>query len=217
MSPATLTRNCQLGSPLVAALEAAWSAIQQRHPEVPDAVIITGSGTDSRSVRWGHYARGAWRNGGDDELPEIFMSGEGFERGAVPTLGTLIHEAAHAVATVRGVQDVSRQGRYHNRRFKAIAEDMGLSIEKAPGIGWSVTTVPDETAADYAEVVAALDAALTLVRRPSPKGSANGGGSSTLACVCGCQRKVRVSRSTLQLGPITCGVCDEPFRPEATS
>ncbi|MFD1534873.1 hypothetical protein [Pseudonocardia aurantiaca] len=34
------------------------------------------------------------------------------------------HEkAAHALAHVRGIKDTSRQGRWHNARFKALAEE----------------------------------------------------------------------------------------------
>ena len=32
-------------------------------------------------------------------------------------IGIVLHEAAHGVASTRGIKDTSRQGRYHNRRF----------------------------------------------------------------------------------------------------
>ncbi|MGH3116603.1 MAG: hypothetical protein ACRDQ2_05715, partial [Gaiellales bacterium] len=41
---------------LVAALETAWTAIRSRHPEVPAAVVVVGSGTSSRQAKYGHYA-----------------------------------------------------------------------------------------------------------------------------------------------------------------
>jgi len=50
-------------------------------------------------------------------MAELFVGGEGLRRGAREVLATLLHEAAHGVATTRGVKDTSRQGRYHNRRF----------------------------------------------------------------------------------------------------
>jgi hypothetical protein len=35
-----------------------------------------------------------------------------------------VHEAAHGLANTRGVKDTSRQGRYHNKRFRALAEEL---------------------------------------------------------------------------------------------
>ena len=54
------------------------------------------------------------------------ISGEGLRRTAHDVLGTLLHEAAHALAHARGIKDTSRQGRYHNKHFKTLAEELGL-------------------------------------------------------------------------------------------
>ena len=78
-------------------------------------------------------------------LAEVFVGGEGLALGAVDVLGTLLHEATHALAHVRGVQDTSRQGRYHNRRFRDLAEEIGLDVREVPVIGWSDTHVPEAT------------------------------------------------------------------------
>lgn len=51
---------------------------------------------------------------------EVFVGGEGLARGPADVLATLLHEAAHALAHVRGIQDTSRQGRWHNAQFKAL-------------------------------------------------------------------------------------------------
>ena len=60
---------------------------------------------------------------------EVFIAAETLAQHPVKLLETLIHEAAHTVAMTRGVKDVSRQNRYHNRRFRAICEEMGLAWE----------------------------------------------------------------------------------------
>lgn len=46
---------------------------------------------------------------------------------------------AHALAHVRGIKDTSRQGRWHNTKFKALAEELGIEVSKDPRIGWSPT------------------------------------------------------------------------------
>ena len=69
------------------------------------------------------------------------ISGEGLRRTPRDVLGTLLHEAAHALADARGIKDTSRQGRYHNTKFKMLAEELGLTVDHDPTIGWSVTTI----------------------------------------------------------------------------
>jgi len=47
-------------SRLVAALEHAWSAIRRNHPDVPQVVIVVGSGSNPRGkrVNLDHFAAG---------------------------------------------------------------------------------------------------------------------------------------------------------------
>lgn len=56
---------------------------------------------------------------------------------------TLLHEMVHYYNFVCGVQDCSRGGTYHNRRFKASAEAHGLLIAHDDRYGWTVTSPSD--------------------------------------------------------------------------
>ena len=203
-------------SGLVAVLEACWNAIRVRHPELPEVVIVvaSGSGERARRLTLGHFAPDRWEVRGNNRH-EIMISGEGLKRGPVDVLGTLLHEAAHAVAVVRGVQDTSRGGRYHNRRFKAIAEELGLTIGVDRSIGWSLTTVPETTQHVYGDALDRLSDALVLWRREEVRGG--GGGSepsrNLISCQCACSRKIRVAPSMLAVGSITCGLCGGDFEP----
>jgi hypothetical protein len=69
----------------------------------------------------------------------VLVSGEGLQRGPVAVLGTLLHEAAHGLACARCIQDTSRQGRYHNRRYATLARELGLDVAHMQPIGWSAT------------------------------------------------------------------------------
>ena len=130
-------------------------------------------------------------------------------------LGTLLHEAAHGLAQARGVQDTSRQGRYHNRRYATLARELGLDVAHLNPIGWSATSVPELTAARYADMLAELGAALVLWRRAEQARPAGLGRSrNALACSCGCGRRIRVARSVLELAPILCAACTQPFEPD---
>lgn len=40
----------------------------------------------------------------------------------------------------RGAELAERLGRYPNRRYRALAEELGLEVAETPPIGWSGTT-----------------------------------------------------------------------------
>jgi hypothetical protein len=95
------------------------------------------------------------------------------------------HEAAHSVAWRRGITDTSRQGRYHNHRFRTVAEELGLQVERDSAFGWSQTHLRASTVAAYSGVLGELE-------HHVPRAAASGNGSqrgrngiTTLACQCG--------------------------------
>jgi hypothetical protein len=202
-------------SAVVAALEQAWTAIFGHHPDVPQVVVILGAGSEARRglFKWGHFAAARWQVA-DTNRPEVLVSGEGLKRGGRAVLATLLHEAAHGLANTRGVKDTSRQGRWHNRRFAALAGELGLRVEKDAKTGWSQTSLTGQLAARYAEQLTGLDAALGLWRHTERQLGPATGSRNLLACSCECGRKLRVSRTTLEQAPIICGACEERFEPE---
>jgi hypothetical protein len=199
-------------SRLVAALERAWASIRARHPDVPDVVMVVAAGTDHRGLlrKWGHFAAGRWQAAGHQRA-EVLIGGEGLARPLVEVLGTLLHEAAHGLAHTRGIADTSRQGRYHNRRFRALAVELGLDVADRPPLGWTATTVPVPTVAHYQSTVEELTEALVLWRHAERTTATSGRSSNLLACACACGRRIRVAGSTLADAPILCGACQEPF------
>jgi len=68
----------------VPALEQAWDAIRRRHGDLPDAVVIVRSGSEGRArgLRLGQFAASRW-SAGEGTLGEVFIAGEGLDRGAV--------------------------------------------------------------------------------------------------------------------------------------
>jgi hypothetical protein len=206
-------RDATISPRLVSALDRAWAAIRARHPDAPEVVITLGSGSSGTrgGLTLGHFAAARWERAGT-RLPELFVGGEGLQHGAANVLATLLHEAAHGVAAVREIQDTSRQGRFHNARFRALAEEMGLTVEKTGSIGWSKTTLPDASAALYRGELRRLEAALVAFRHAD--GHGRGGRASSnngLAARCDCPRRIRASAAVLAAGPITCGVCGSEF------
>lgn len=198
---------------LVAAVEDVWAEIRARHSEVPPVVVALAGSYAGKGLIFGHFAPDRWVRE-DSRLPELFVGGEGLERGPVPVLGTLLHEATHGLADARGIKDTSRQGRYHNKRFASLAADMGIEVAHSQALGWSTTTVPQATADAYSHQVAALGAAITAYRtREFSVGPAGGRTSNNnpIALTCGCGRRIRAAATTIEAGPIVCGLCGEPF------
>ena len=202
-------------SALVAALEAAWSAIVARHPEVPGVVIVVapGSGRRAHELKLGHFAAGRWDVGGLAR-PEVLVGGEGLRRGPLDVHGTLLHEAAHGLGFARGIRDTSRGGRYHNHHYRRLATEVGLDVAQDGARGWSATAVAPATATHYAAVLEQLGGALVLWRRAERAG-VSGPSRNPKPCSCDCGRRIRVAESTLAEAPIVCGRCEGEFRCES--
>ena len=197
-------------SAVVAVLEDIWAMIRARHGQVPPVVIIIASGTERKHAVWGHHAPGRWHVN-HEQRAEIMISGEGLRREPADVLGVLLHEAAHALADVRGIKDTSRQGRYHNTKYKALAEELGLAVQSHPAIGWSLTTVPGPTIEAYKDQLVALQDAMTLWRTDETQIPAPRRNSNLIAAICPCGRSIRAAASTLAEAPIVCTACGEPF------
>lgn len=171
MTAETQTTNAtenHTGSAVVATLEKVWARIRADHPELPEVVIITGSGLVGGS-KWGHFRAEGWKvreEGAAVRKHELFLAGEALAKGARQVLQTMLHEGAHTLARVRQLQDTSRQGRWHNATFRKLAEEMGLehkgsSADKSHG--FSFVTLTTATVEKYADLLAELDREIRLV------------------------------------------------------
>lgn len=75
---------------------------------------------------------------------EITICPEFIDRSLEDICATLLHEMTHLYNINHNVKDVSRNGYFHNKRFKDEAEKHGLIISKVDGIGWSQTNLTDD-------------------------------------------------------------------------
>jgi hypothetical protein len=205
------SNGSQTASRLLKVLEDIWLEIRRWHPEIPPAVIIIASGTEGKQARLGHHAPGRWNVAGQ-QYAEIMISGEGLRRTPKEVLGTLLHEAAHALAHERGIKDTSRQGRYHNKHFKTCAEQLGLAVEHDDRNGWSASKITHAAEQAYADQLTALAEAMTMWRRDETTGPTIRRNTNLIAAICPCGRSIRVAASTLAEAPITCQACGEDFQ-----
>lgn len=158
---------------MLQAVNAIVAKARKLHDGIPETVVVLGaSGVTRVGQKHGHYAPRSWgaRTKGDQDpkdravYGEILLAGESLERGAVGTLGTILHELVHAYCDANDVKDTSNGNRYHNAKFKEKAEEFGLEIEKADTIGWSLTTVPSGTQSIYAAELEELEKAISVHR-----------------------------------------------------
>lgn len=159
------------GSTVVKVLEKVWSRIRSNHPELPEVVIITGSG---EGTKWGHFRAESWKvraeegaavSGEPGRRHELFLASEALAKGPTQVLQTMIHEAAHTISRVRGIKDTSRQGRWHNAEFKKAAAELGLEHKSSTADkshGFSFVTLTQATKDRYADLIAELETEIKL-------------------------------------------------------
>lgn len=151
------TANTPNTSKINHALERTWARIRDLHPDVPAAVIVLGlAAYTERGSYVGHFAPARWSTDAA-RLPEVLIAGE-LLTDLPQVLETLLHEAAHGLAHTRKIKDTSREGRYHNKKFAALAAEIGLEAKPDEKIGFR-TALAKGTLERFADELAALDAA----------------------------------------------------------
>lgn len=144
--------------------------------------------------------------GGESEH-ELNITAQELNRSVAKIASTLIHEMCHQYASVNNIQDCSRGNTYHNKLFKKIAENHGLTVKNVGNIGWSHT----ELTADTEKLIAAFVAEnpdTMIYRSPVAKGqTVKTSSTRKYVCPC-CQQSVRATKRV----NIMCLDCDEPMR-----
>jgi hypothetical protein len=218
---------------LVEALATVWSRIRERHPDVPGVVILAAPSPRKQLNVLGHFAALRWsaKKKGNDHIHEVVVVAEHLDRPVEKIVGTIVHEAAHAMNFERQVFDCSRS-QYHNQRFKEAAEELGLEVKQVPHYGFAKTRMSEKTITLYVDEIARLNDALVHRRKPfviakpaPPKDGTRDGPfdeddnaddrptSRHLKAVCSCDPPfiIRVSRRTLAETRIICARCGEEF------
>lgn len=209
---------------LIEALARIWSRIRVHHPDVPGVILLAIPSPRRELNVLGHFAPLRWRGKqqGDARHHEVVVVAEHLDRTPAEILGTLLHEAAHALNFERGIKDCTTS-QYHNRRFKAAAEELGLVVETMAHYGHAYTKPLAATLARYEEDVHILSEA--LIHRAKPLAASGvsppkGGSDDTeddkptyrnRKAVCQCPFIIRVAKSTLDQTVIRCDTCREPF------
>ena len=156
-------------------LEDVYETLRVDTPDLPKVFFKLDHGRTLRAQVWGHFAPEVWTADGEPRH-EIMIASECLAAGAFQVLQTVIHEAVHALAEARGIRETSRQGRYHNRKFVTLAEELGMTYDAPKNrnalgklvpddrIGYSSVVLTEATLEKYADLLTWLQAEITAYR-----------------------------------------------------
>lgn len=163
-----------------------------------------------------------WTRGKDGEQRhELNIGAEYLTRPIEEVVATMIHEMVHLYNLKNNIQDCSRGGSYHNKKFKEKAEKCGLIIEHHNTYGWTITKPSDELVEwcieEQFEEICMCKGVNIFTTGGSFGGNAGGlgkpinigkpkGNSRKYACPM-CKISVRATRDLT--GHIKCAICDQ--------
>jgi len=107
--------------------------------------VITLSEVGRRNAYGWFTTEMIWQDGKKCRHYEINICPEFLNRPIEDVCGTLLHEMVHLKNAQDGIQDCSRSGQYHNKKFKLCAEQHGLIVTKTLKYGFAVTSLTMET------------------------------------------------------------------------
>lgn len=154
----------------------------------------------------------------DGQTYELNIAAEVLNYPIEETLDTMLHEMVHLYCRENGIKEVSRGGKYHNKRFKEEAEKRGLECYQTGTYGWNIRA--GDKLVEYAlnkgwsEILIGRNNLPPMMRTGSTgtpqsgESTADGGKrpSSTRKLVCPkCGQSVRATKTV----NILCGDCME--------
>lgn len=187
--------------------------------ELPVPAITIQSSGKRLSMGWCSI-REVWENDNRDiRMYELNISAEYLNIEFMETMDTMMHEMVHLFNSVHGVKDTSRNGTYHNKRFKAECEKRGFYFpDERPDkrYGWAFPKLTEETKKKILSL--SLDPDAFTIKRIRPeatddeKEDGEKRGSSrkkSYKWVCpGCTVIVRSTKEEISL---MCGKCEQHF------
>jgi hypothetical protein len=173
------------------ALNDAWLAIRQQHPEVPQVTIAIAHRPWSRDGIHPPSCVIHW-----ETEPVILADNDIIAQTPAQIMAWLLHLAAHGMAYKPGQKPPGRMGRYHSAAYRNAAERIGLDVKQDANLGYAETSMPRELAESYADQVKGIRAAK---RKWEPIESSRQPGQNGVVLFCSCvddrtgnRRRIRV-------------------------
>ena len=194
------------------ALSTITKALEQAHELIktetgaPRATLLV---TRDLKGRKGHFTPYTPWQAGEESFSEIAFNLEHFTTPA-ELLSTLLHEVAHSLNHMNGVEDCS-SNQYHNAKFKAQAEALGLKTIEIKGKGHAATELTELGAKRWKKALTILSNAFDLTALGGESAKKKGRNTNLIKAMCECENVIRLSRGVLESG-VTCNQCEEVFK-----
>lgn len=169
----------------------------------PESIIFTIQ-TKGKKNALGWFWADRWKTTNKETVQEINLSAETL-RNCNPG-EVLIHELAHAENHTLGIKDCTNN--VHNKKFKAMAEQLGLLVKpRDKRYGFGFTDLGDPAKAFLASIK--FNAELFKLNRLEPISSLKAG-TRLLKCQCPkCEYTVRVTQKWIDVGLPVCPCGEE--------
>lgn len=176
-------------------------AIKHFNLTVPVENIVVTIQSKGRKQALGWFWSNRWTPGAKKtSLHEINLSAEHLREHNMGE--TLIHELAHAENHHLNIADTDKTGRRHNKKFKDMAEKLGLVVTQSKSLGFAFTDL-GEPAKKFLDGIK-FDRQLFELCRIEPS-SKTKEGTRLLKCQCPeCGYVVRTTQKWLDVGVPTC-------------
>lgn len=187
--------------PMIENLEVLFTVLNNEYfgGELERPVITISPDTTKGAYGWCTSWK-AWQDEEIDGYYEVNLCAEHTARGYKALAETLLHEMVHLYNLQKGVQDCSRGGTYHNKKFKTMAESKGLMVEQSQKNGWAYTQLNPETNR-FLDTVTGID--FVLFRSKIEKSTSTKKSSSRKYVCPECGQSVRATKEI----KILCGEC----------
>lgn len=176
-----------------------------------EKIVITVQ-SRGRKNALGWFWAGRWQASKVNGLHEINLCAETLNTCDVGEL--IIHELAHAENQAKGIKDCDKTGRVHNKKFKAMAEALGLLVEPRHKTHGFAFTKVGEGAKSFLDKCAFNREVFTMARicEAAEEKGEKGAGSRLVKVECpGCGYVLRTTRKWLDVGLPTC-CCGEEMQ-----
>jgi predicted metallopeptidase len=139
---------------------------------------------------------------------EINISAEFLNIPLMDTIDTILHEMVHLYNAINGVQDCSRGGTFHNKRFKAEAENRGFHYDAPsdPKYGWSFCKLTEESK-ERIQKLGINEEAFSIARMEAGKRGAKKSTSYKWVCP-ECDMKLRSTKPEVKIACVECSDFD---------
>ena len=183
---------------------------------LPKTIINIATNGRKKGVLGWFTTRKVWHTKDGKSYYEITICAEFLDRSIEEICSTLLHEMVHLYCAENEIKEVSRNGVYHNKNFKKIAEQKGLVIGFDKKIGNSPSTLNNTarrlSVSTCRSSVFSLSRNENIVVQGENDGNAVAGNtnkkSSTRKYICtSCSAKIRATKEV----NVVCGDCNERF------